>query len=200
MRWNKLRVGTGRDYTVDARRCDGSGLLAVDKKRSVVLSSTLSAGSSKSFLQALAIGSTVHVGWANKSPDAVDIVSGNAQILSGGTVQYSSSCHTSKCSRNPRTSAGITKKGRVVLLAVDGRTSKSIGFTLYQLGTEMKALGAVDAVNLDGGGSTTMWLKGRGVVNHPTDSTGERPISNAIVILPGTDRNERVPLSPRVAI
>jgi exopolysaccharide biosynthesis protein len=85
------------------------------------------------------------------------------------------------------------------MLCVDGRTSTSIGFTLYQLGKEMKALGAVDAVNLDGGGSTTMWLKGRGVVNHPTDSTGERSISNAIVILPGADKNERRPLSPRVA-
>jgi exopolysaccharide biosynthesis protein len=86
------------------------------------------------------------------------------------------------------------------MLCVDGRTSTSIGFTLYQLGKEMKALGAVDAVNLDGGGSATMWIKGLGVVNHPTDSSGERPVSNAIVILPGADAAEAVPLAARAAI
>lgn len=88
----------------------------------------------------------------------------------------------------------------MILLVVDGRTSVSVGFTLYQLGKEMKTLGAVDAVNLDGGGSATMWVKGLGVVNHPTDSTGERPVSNAIVILPGADKSEPRPLRPRVGI
>ena len=79
---------------------------------------------------------------------------------------------------------------------VDGRTSSSVGFTLYQLAKELKALG-VDAVNLDGGGSATMWVKGLGVVNHPTDSTGERPVSNAIVVLPSRDRSEPRPLRAR---
>ena len=57
--------------------------------------------------------------------------------------------------------------------------------------------GAVDAANLDGGGSATMWIKGLGVVNHPTDSTGERPVSNALVILPGADTGEPAPLAAR---
>ena len=64
----------------------------------------------------------------------------------------------------------------------------------------MKSLGAVNAVNLDGGGSATMWIKGLGVVNHPTDSTGERPVSNALVVLPGADLREPAPLRPRAAI
>jgi hypothetical protein len=199
IRWNnKKRIGTDRVYTVDARRCDGGGALSVASRKDVVLSSKLT-GTGATFLKSLPIGSAVRVSWANRSPGAVDIVSGNALILSGGTIQYAQNCSADKCSRNPRTSVGVTKSGRVIMLCVDGRTSTSIGFTLYQLGKEMKALGAVDAVNLDGGGSTTMWLKGRGVVNHPTDSTGERSISNAIVILPGADKNERRPLSPRVA-
>jgi exopolysaccharide biosynthesis protein len=94
----------------------------------------------------------------------------------------------------------VTATGQVILMVVDGRSSGSIGATLYELGLEMKALGAVDAVNLDGGGSATMWIKGLGVVNHPTDSSGERPVSNAIVILPGADTAEAAPLAARAAI
>jgi hypothetical protein len=41
-----------------------------------------------------------------------------------------------------------------------------------------------------------MWIRGLGVVNHPTDSTGERPVSNAIVIVPGSDPGETKPLKP----
>ena len=43
-----------------------------------------------------------------------------------------------------------------------------------------------------------MWIKGMGVVNHPTDSTGERPVSNAIVILRKANPSEPVPAAPRV--
>jgi hypothetical protein len=52
----------------------------------------------------------------------------------------------------------------------------------------MRTLGAVDAINLDGGGSTTMTV-GDQVVNQPSDSTGERPVGDALVLLPAqTDR------------
>ncbi|MCK4879516.1 MAG: phosphodiester glycosidase family protein, partial [Bacteroidales bacterium] len=43
--------------------------------------------------------------------------------------------------------------------------------------------GCIDAINLDGGGSTTMWTKDNGVVNRPSDKRGERPVANAILIL-----------------
>lgn len=199
IRWNAKHSGTGRTYTVGARRCDGSGALAVDRVRNVVLSSRL-IGAGSNFLKSLTIGSKVRLGWTNDSPGAVDIVSGSALILSHGQVQYSPGCTADLCLRNPRTAIGVTARGRVIILAVDGRSSVSIGYTLAELGTRMKALGAVDAVNLDGGGSTTMWVRGLGVVNHPTDPTGERPVSNAVVILPGPDRLERVPLKPLPAI
>ena len=57
----------------------------------------------------------------------------------------------------------------------------------------MRDLGILNGVNLDGGGSATMWIAGRGVVNDPSDSDGERPVSNAVVVLPGADPNEVVP-------
>ena len=44
-------------------------------------------------------------------------------------------------------------------------------------------VGCVDAINLDGGGSTTMWTKDKVIVNFPSDKTGERPVSNALLII-----------------
>jgi Phosphodiester glycosidase len=196
MRWNANRMGTGRDYTVDAWRCSDTVGMSIGSANAVVLSSKL-VGAGATWIKSLTVGGTVHVGWTNDSPDAMDIVSGSALILQHGGIQYDPGCNADLCRRNPRTAVGITGKGRVILLVVDGRTSISVGFTLYQLAREMKALGAVDAVNLDGGGSATMWVRGLGVVNHPTDSTGERPVSNAIVILPARDKGEPRPLRPR---
>jgi exopolysaccharide biosynthesis protein len=60
--------------------------------------------------------------------------------------------------------------------------------TLAELADLMRELGARDALNLDGGGSTTLVLGGR-VVNRPTDGAGERPVTNALLVLgpaPGT--------------
>ncbi len=197
MRWNANRLGTGRDYTVDAVRCSSTVGMSVGTANAVVLSSKL-VGAGATWIKSLAVGSTLHIGWSNDSPDAMDVVSGSALIVQNGAIQYDPGCNADLCRRNPRTAVGITAKGRVIMLVVDGRSSQSVGFTLYQLGKEMKALGAVDAVNLDGGGSATMWIKGLGVVNHPTDSTGERPVSNAIAVLPGADRSEPRPRAPRM--
>lgn len=86
--------------------------------------------------------------------------------------------------RNPRTLAGITKEGKLLLVAVDGRQpGHSVGLTFEESATLMKALGAVEAVNLDGGGSTDITL-GEHLMNKPSDATGERPLGDAIVILP----------------
>ncbi|MDP9184516.1 MAG: phosphodiester glycosidase family protein, partial [Actinomycetota bacterium] len=119
-------------------------------------------------------------------------------ILTDGKVVIPASCSTHMCSRNPRTAIGVTAIDRVIMFVVDGRTSVSIGFTLHRLAHWMRWLGAVDAVNLDGGGSATMWINGRGVVNHPTDTAGERPVSNAVVVLPGADPQEVEPRPARV--
>jgi len=197
IRWNSGQDGTGRNYTVDAVKCSTSTPMSVSSKRTVVLSSKL-VGAGATWIKSLTVGATVHVGWSDGMPDAVDMVSGSADVLVNGVIQYAANCSTNLCMKNPRTAVGITATGGIILVVVDGRSSASVGLTLYQLGKEMKALGAVDAVNLDGGGSSTMWIKGMGVVNHPTDYTGERPVSNAIVILPRTKRREPVPAAPRV--
>ncbi len=89
--------------------------------------------------------------------------------------------------RNPRTIAGVTSAGRLLLVAVDGRApGYSAGLDFDEEAAVMRALGARDAVNLDGGGSTTMTIRGN-VVTRPSDATGERPIGDALLLsAPGT--------------
>jgi exopolysaccharide biosynthesis protein len=85
-------------------------------------------------------------------------------------------------SRNPRTIAGITARGELLLVAIDGRQpGYSVGASFDEEAGVMRALGAVDAVNLDGGGSTTLVIDGE-LVNRPSDATGERPIGDALLL------------------
>jgi exopolysaccharide biosynthesis protein len=80
--------------------------------------------------------------------------------------------------------AGIDRRGRLLLVTVDGRQpGVSEGVTLQEGARLMQSLGAVDAMNLDGGGSTAMVVVGL-LVNHPSDSTGERADGDAVVVLP----------------
>lgn len=82
--------------------------------------------------------------------------------------------------RNPRTAIGYTKDNDLILVAVDGREGSSIGLTLVELANLMKSLGCANAINLDGGGSTVMYVNGN-IVNHP-HQTGGIALSNALVI------------------
>lgn len=85
--------------------------------------------------------------------------------------------------RNPRTFAGIDAQGRTVLVTVDGRTSEDLGLSVPEAADVARSLGLVDAINLDGGGSTTMVVDGQ-VISHPSDATGERPVGEALLIQP----------------
>lgn len=86
--------------------------------------------------------------------------------------------------RNPRTMAGVDASGRILLVAFDGRQAgHCAGLSILEAARVMQALGAVSAMNLDGGGSTTMVLDGR-VVNRPSDPSGERADGDAILVTP----------------
>lgn len=86
--------------------------------------------------------------------------------------------------RHPRTAIGTRKDGTLVLVTVDGRQpKKSVGMTIPELAGLMLELGCVDAMNLDGGGSTTMVIRHQ-IVNSVSDATGERAVSDALLVLP----------------
>lgn len=83
--------------------------------------------------------------------------------------------------RHPRTCLGITPKA-IIFITIDGRSDQAAGMNLHEVQKFMLQLGCRDAINLDGGGSTSMWIKGKGLVNKPSDKSGERPVANALII------------------
>ncbi|NEA35873.1 phosphodiester glycosidase family protein [Streptomyces sp. SID13031] len=85
--------------------------------------------------------------------------------------------------RNPRTIAGVDVQGRTVLITADGRNVDSLGLGIGEAAAVAKSFGLRNAINLDGGGSTTMVANGK-VLNTPSDATGERPVGDALVITP----------------
>lgn len=86
--------------------------------------------------------------------------------------------------RNPRTMVGIDAEGGLLLVTADGRQpGYSIGLSFTEQADVMRSLGAVSAMNLDGGGSTTMTVDSQ-VTNSPTDATGERPVGDVLEVLP----------------
>ncbi|GGK84074.1 hypothetical protein Sme01_18220 [Sphaerisporangium melleum] len=85
--------------------------------------------------------------------------------------------------RHPRTLAGVTKSGGLILAVVDGRKpGVTVGASMVEAAHLMLWLGAQQAINLDGGGSSAMVVNGK-VVNHPSDGT-ERGVGDALLILP----------------
>ncbi len=93
--------------------------------------------------------------------------------------------------RHPRTCAAITKNGTILLITVDGRhEGRAAGMSTKELAFLCKILGAKDATNFDGGGSTAMYVKGygeKGIVNYPSDNKtfdhkGERKVANVVYL------------------
>ncbi|HWM07889.1 MAG TPA: phosphodiester glycosidase family protein [Solirubrobacteraceae bacterium] len=124
----------------------------------------------------------------------LDVVNGGPRLLRRGRVDITAHAegfdhatdpgfyYAFGLRRNPRTIAGVTRDGRLLLVAVDGRApGYSAGLDFEEEALVLRALGAVDGVNLDGGGSTTMTVRGN-VVTRPSDATGERPIADALIV------------------
>lgn len=87
---------------------------------------------------------------------------------------------------HPRTAVGLSQDGaRLYLVVVDGRREGVPGVTLPELAAFMDELGACTAVNLDGGGSSAMWVGDR-IVNRPSDLV-ERPVVNHLAVVAGGD-------------
>ncbi len=86
--------------------------------------------------------------------------------------------------RHPRSAIGRLADGRIVLVVVGGRQPyHSLGMTLIELAGTLRALGVTDAMNLDGGGSSTLVVRGV-VINLPSDELGERPVSDVLLVMP----------------
>jgi hypothetical protein len=113
------------------------------------------------------------------------VIGGGPRLLAGGQFVGGEGFRpTFSDRRHPRTAIGRLADGRIILLVVGGRQPyHSLGMTLLELAMLLRTLGATDALNLDGGGSSTLVVRGV-VINLPSDEGGERPVSDVVLVLP----------------
>ena len=199
MHWAASQQGIYRDYRVSAVKCQSKRMGF--RKGVLILAANHNGGAGAATLQGLTRGTKIRVTWdmvgATRWADVMDVVGGMPLLVNNG-VNVAKSCSSYFCSRNPRTGIAETADGSILLVTVDGRSSSSVGMTLIGFADYLKSLGATYALNLDGGGSTTMWVDGEGVVNDPSDSSGERYVTNAVLVLPGSDSTEPTPMAATV--
>jgi len=126
--------------------------------------------------------------WEQRLPDTDIMVSGPLLSINQREEMLDSSPFNSN--RHPRTAVGTRPDGKVILLVIDGRSSNSYGASLPELSKIMRWLGCTSAINLDGGGSSTLWVSTfpeNGVVNFPCDNklwdhAGERKVANTLLL------------------
>lgn len=116
-----------------------------------------------------------------------NVVAGTPWLLRGGQARQSaddSTCAALCDKPHPRTALGLDASRRwLTLVLAEGRRGAVVGVRLAALAQWMASLGVVDAINLDGGGSSTLWLRGRAVMDRPFNEPTERALANALHIL-----------------
>jgi len=123
--------------------------------------------------------------YLNASEWAVrDALSAGPALIMGGRVHITADEEvffgSSIPNVHPRSAAGRTAEGALIIMVVDGRQDVSRGVYLEELAAMMRDVGAVDAMNLDGGGSSTLVVDGS-LLNRPTGGTTEREVMSALV-------------------
>jgi exopolysaccharide biosynthesis protein len=129
--------------------------------------------------------------WERNLPYRNIMTSGPLLLKEGQREQYRTD-RTFVTNRHPRTAVGIRPDGTILLFTVDGRIKESAGMNLDELTKTLLWLGCTEAINLDGGGSTTLYVRDYphgGIVNCPVDNgrfdhKGERAVSNILMVIP----------------
>lgn len=126
--------------------------------------------------------------WA-ETIDAPSVMSSGPMLLYQGKSAILKQ-NSFNVNRHPRSAIAIKGK-KVYLIAVDGRCADAQGVSLWELTAILRYIGVDDAMNLDGGGSTTLFLNGLlndGIANHPSDNKqfdkgGERSVVNSLLFI-----------------
>lgn len=184
-RWGAQQTTLVRDYTVQERGCYSWPLPASGDE---VVLTAWSASPEAFLLRTLQPGEVLSLAWTFGWAGVSEGIGGYPRLVAGRAIAVGK-CAESLCKRHPRTGIGVTRKGKILMVVVDGRQKGwSKGMTLVRFAKEMKKLGAADAMNLDGGGSSTMVI-GKKVVNRPSGGR-QRAVSSAVLILPGRDPDD----------
>ena len=138
----------------------------------------------KTILKSFKIGEKVTINY-NLNPNWEDIdhiISGGPYLLKEGSVFIDATSQklNSITGRNPRTAIGYTKDNVMLMVTIDGRKEGSTGVTLKELANIMKDLGCYEAINLDGGSSTVMYVDGNIYIG--SNIKNSAAISNALAV------------------
>jgi hypothetical protein len=182
--------GVTRVFLVDEVKCSKNRLA---RHGGVVLSAPRYDKQGTRLQEALVPSETVTITWSLGWPGVLDTIGGNPDVVENGQLAAGECSISYFCRRNPRTGVGVRDDGAILLVTVDGRRDgKSVGMTPDEFGELFQSLGATWALNMDGGGSTTMVVR-NDVVNVPSDGY-ERSVGSALLVLPGPDSAEPTPL------
>ena len=134
----------------------------------------------------------LHVAEWDGSPDWEHTLDGQDVMLTGPLLLHDDKqpkldSNSFSITRHPRSAIAITDNNRVLMITVDGRDANSAGMSLFELRSILRWMHCKDGVNLDGGGSTTLWVKNQGVVNYPSDNAkwdhkGQRKVANVVLV------------------
>ena len=159
---------------VDHNANDGNSVRSERQNGAVV------AGGGETFILAADYASD----W-EKTIEAEEVLTSGPLMITGGCdAQVSEAAFNTN--RHPRSAVGKKADGTVVFIVVDGRRPETAGVSIFELRDLMRWMGCVDALNLDGGGSSTLTVGSR-IVNMPSDNKkfdneGERLVANALII------------------
>jgi exopolysaccharide biosynthesis protein len=167
-------------YNVHFVRVNGSDISATDEKEfGIRATGVFTATGEKADIS----------GWGPEREDAGDmnaddaIVSGPLLMDDGSEIMLDSTAFNKN--RHPRSLVGITGNGHVLFIAVDGRQpGYADGMSLFELRALAESLGCTEILNLDGGGSTALYVKGEGsngIVNRPSGKV-ERPVPSIVFV------------------
>jgi hypothetical protein len=213
--WGTGRKSVGRTYVVDGVKCRKTKAIGEQPGMTVLVTRRAADNLSKHYIKDLAIGQTVTLKWSMAGwPGVLDTIGGRPLLVDDRiNVAPTTPCsgHSALYCRNPRTGVGVDGTGAVMLVVVDGRQSGwSMGLYPQDFADLFLRLGAVNAMNLDGGGSAEMWVAqsdpqwctsptpvAQGCIVNKADSNPggykERPVEDALVVLPGSDPGELTP-------
>ena len=154
-------------------------------------------GAGSNFVATLTDGEEVEVETIVQMPTGekiapVQLASGCPMILSDGVVLDNDHLLEATPNRHPRTAVGYDETGtKMVMLVVDGRSSISAGAYPQVLGDIMREVGCKEAMNFDGGGSSTLYVQKLGVRNVPSEGT-ERTVTNGVYLVSNTPTDNEI--------
>ena len=153
-------------------------------------------GSAATVINTLQVGDTITISptwqFGNLSVDPQQVISGNPKILGDGVVLDTESERGDASQLHPRSGVGYSDNGnKVYFCVVDGRSLISDGVRTSVLADIMRYAGCTDAMNVDGGGSSTLYTSALGIRNKPSDGT-ERADGNALFVVSSAPDDDEI--------